>query len=224
MPLADERTEPARLIAPRTAVLGLGVGVAAAIGLALHPGPALAAATGPPQAAPSGAFTVWTPGPPAGRIAAQVEDDGLDLGEDDGVVEDEPADDALVDDGSLGDDEEIVDEDEDVGDEEDEAPVAVVLDRRRRASSGPKTFAASRTARASGLRWTAWGAATTTARGRVVVKKAGPRHRTLKAAGKVVLASRTACSDGTPLYRRATFVVGRRTVATVALPGCSALR
>lgn len=217
MPSKDDRAAPARGLSPRTAVLGLGLGAAAALGLALHPGPALAATAPQP-----GTFASWDAAPAAQRVAVQAEDEAVDPTEDDGVVEEEPTDDGeLADDGALGDDEDLV---EDEPEEADAPPVAVALDRRRRALSGPKAFAASRTARAGGLHWTGWGAATTTARGRLVVKKAGPRHRTLKAAGKLVLGSRTSCADGTPLYRRATFVVGRRTVATVALPGCSALR
>lgn len=225
MPPKDDRVEPGRGISPRTAALGLGLGVTAALGLALHPGPALAAAAGAPHATPA-AFASRGDDPAPGRIAVQADEDDDPVG-DDGAGPGEVLDDdtAPVDDG-LADDEELLGDD-DVEDEPDEAertPVAVVLDERRRALAGPRAFAASRTARASGLRWSAWGAATTTARGRLVVKKAGPRSRTLKAAGRVVLARRTTCSDGTPLYRRATFVVGRRTVATVALPGCSARR
>ncbi|MDO9408476.1 hypothetical protein [Patulibacter sp.] len=105
----------------------------------------------------------------------------------------------------------------------DDVVEAVAIDARRRASVRPRTFAARR-ARATGLTWTAWGAPTATARGRVTVAKKGRHGKTVRAAGTVTFTRLTRCADATSVYRRAVITVAGKKVAKVSLPGCSALR
>ena len=117
-----------------------------------------------------------------------------------------------------------VDDPDAPGDGEAEVIPAVVVDAKGRTVSGPKALALSRTVKISGITWTGWNAATTTGRGRVVVKKKSRRAKTVRGTGTVVLSGLKVCPDATPLYRKATVTVAGRKVAKVTLPNCSAMR
>lgn len=107
---------------------------------------------------------------------------------------------------------------------DEQAIEAVVIDLKRRTVTRPKTFAASKLVKVSGVKWAAWGTPTATGRGRVVSLKKGKGGRTVKGTGTVVLSALKTCPDATPLYRRATVKVAGRKLASVSLPGCSELR
>ncbi|WP_026910827.1 hypothetical protein [Patulibacter minatonensis] len=223
MTATDPRDPSATASAPRLAALGVLVAGVAAAGLALTPGAALA------DGGPS-----WAAAGPASAASATLLRAGDDDATGDDVVTEDPAvdDDPTADDGSgetIGDDG-GPDDDGSADDDatEDDDPIeAVVIDRRGRALEGPRSFAASKTVRAGRLHWSGWSDGTAVGKGRITVKQ---RHRrgsraaaTVRGTGTVSLSRLTVCSDGTPVYRKAVFVVAKKTVATVVLPGCSAL-
>lgn len=98
----------------------------------------------------------------------------------------------------------------------DGAQRTVVVDRANRLRSAPSSLTLPRGAKGTRLRWTRWGRATATGRGRVVVRAGG---RTRRGSGRIVLAGRKLCDDGRRVYTRATVRLGRRSVR-FARPGC----
>jgi hypothetical protein len=220
MTSTEPRDPSAPAAVPRLATFGALIAGAAA-GLALAPGAAYA------DAAPS--WAAAAPSPIAATLLHVTAGD--DVATDDGTVDDSiTPDDPVVpdDDGTtLGDDGSDDDAADDDATEDDDPIETVVVDRRGRLQVEPSSFAASKTVRAARLRWTGWADATAVGKGRITVKQ---RHRkgvrgsgTVRGAGTVSLSRLTVCDDGTPVYRKAVFVVARKTVATVTLPGCSAL-
>jgi hypothetical protein len=194
-------------------ILALAAVLLAALALAVVPLPGLARAADGAQA------TVRQ---------APVDDVSDDVADDDATDDDVSDDDDLTDDdgSDLGDD--LGDDDlgdDDLGDDEDvEEIVPVAIDRRHRAVSSPKAFAASRTVGGSKLRWKAWGSPTATATGRLALRTAGRKGKDVKGTGSVKLSRLLTCDDGTAVYRRATFAVPHRGRVVVTLPGCPATR
>ncbi|MEV4421338.1 hypothetical protein AB0L40_15335 [Patulibacter sp. NPDC049589] len=217
MTAPDPRETPEPTWSPRIAALALLVAGAATAGLALHPGPALAAG--------GGSWTASPTAPTSGVSATLVRVTDDDAAADDTTVDDDAtADDSDV---PVGDDDPTVAVDDSgieiEGIPDDDPIAAVVVDRRGKILEGPKTFAASKSARGVKLRWTGWSAPTATGRGKVVVRSTHKGHRTLRGAGTIVLSGPDSCDDGTPIYRRAVVAIPRKAKVTVALPGCSAL-
>lgn len=216
---ARTTTERLRLTAMATVLLGVGAlavpGAAGAAGTSVFAGASAGGAAVPSFAVRADDDDRPTSAEDADADAETAADDGSDPapGADDG-----PGGVAGEDDG-FG-----VDDADAPADGEAEVIPAVVVDAKGRTVSGPKALALSRTVKISGITWTGWNAATTTGRGRVVVKKKGRRAKTVRGAGTVVLSGLKICPDATPLYRKATVTVAGRKVAKVTLPNCSAMR